>query len=210
MLLTVRGQWDQSPIEAQILYTSQGKSWLNAQKQKRAYKRAPQRSVEPFFHFRKRSQFKSVLRKLKFIPYSATLSPPVVKNIEDLTYKKERFLNLQRLQGKVAYAISHSPQHGGLWIEQDQFVIQKIVFGPKSPYPKTITAENYRRYPRNLYFPQTRTLSWNEKTIKITLKKVTALSKSKKLDKHFSPHSLETPNQWAGLNDLKDFYIYER
>ena len=183
---------------------------LTPKSKKELTKGPPKEVLSPFFTFEKKSQFKSVLRKLKFIPYSATLPPPVVKDIEDLTYKKERFLNLERLQGKVAYAISHSPQHGGLWIEQDQFVIQKIVFGPKSPYPKTITAENYRRYPRNLYFPQTRTISWKEKTIKITLKKVTALSKSKKLNKHFSPHSLETPNQWAGLNDLKDFYIYER
>ncbi len=208
MLVHLKASFKNSPLEAQILYTPEGRFFLNDKNKRQRLPRQDAR-IEPFFHFRKKSKFYLSLIRLNLIPSYALLKPPLAKDIDKITYTRESFVKLKRFDGKVSYFVSTNKKKTGLWIEQDQFLVQKVAIYNKTSHDKTILAKNYVRYARNFHFPKIREVLWKDKQIHIQLKKIKPL-KSSQVKKKLLISSLKKPNTWAGLNDLKYFYLYER
>lgn len=128
-------------------YSSSGK-WVS--------KKRSSNFIESFFHFRSAEKMARVLKKQEILPASFYLKPQEPETLEEAGYVYEDFSRLSRYGGVVNYNYGR-PSTGksifsGIWIEQDQFVLRKL----RLKSGLEMTADNYSRHARNIYFPKKR------------------------------------------------------
>ena len=104
--------------------------------------------------------------------------------------------SLGRALGMVNYVFRKKEK--AVWIEQDNFVIRKIVLGKGA----VLTAQNYQRYSRGLMFPKKRNYKSSEMEVVMEVSSLSAF-------KQKWSHSLK-PNQWetsqGDVEVIKKFY----
>ncbi|MFZ4405489.1 MAG: hypothetical protein ACOYOK_15435, partial [Pseudobdellovibrionaceae bacterium] len=91
--------------------------------------------------------------------------------------------------------------NSGLWIEQDTFLIRKIIW----PSQIEMTAENYANFAKGLSFPKNRQIQWSAQSIQIKLLQATA--KNSFAPDTFSPNQLKEVQTFADApKSVIEFY----
>jgi hypothetical protein len=163
-----------------IVYQKGTKFWKEAQGGMRS-EAQPKEFTEPFFHIRTATGLTDQIVTAAILSRSqfSTAKKPI-RSLKDTQYTPETYLRLGRTSGVIAYALGQpTPVNApkpfpGLWIEQDRFHIRKIRF----PTSAEVVAEEYSDFAYDLAFPRQRTITWDGKTARIQVLKVTAVGKS--------------------------------
>ena len=170
--------------------------------------------IEPIFHFRNVNRVKQKLVRLNILPKKALGQKRVKLTLEKPIYEKEDFVRLARSGGSISYSLGQPTPAGselrnpGLWIEQDQFLINKL----RLPAQVEVTATKHNRYTGGLWLPQTRHVVWGNHDVQINLRRVkgTWMSKENKIRlNHYSLNAKKNPEQKLILPDIeviKTFY----
>lgn len=191
-------------VHGEIIYDGQKRRYKNEKGQVVSSKLPPTFSPT-FFHYRYSKWMKQKMVNLKMVP-AASLNnrPPIVSKANDQTsYAPEDFLSLKRIGGTITYGVGTN-ENSYLFIEQDQFVITKILF-PKGP---SVLAENYEKHPGGLYYPKSLAYSYGAHKANATEKKVTYLGRSPKAELFQlskDSKSLALPKEDAVLNFYSTF-----
>ena len=164
---------------------------------------------EPYFHFRSSEKIKPVLFTQKMIPQEALKKPKTpwnLKQAEQMT-QPEDFTRLTRVNGVVSYGISPTyPSTSGLWIEQDQFHIQRLRLLSQAQ----ILAQTYKRFARGLWLPSTRVINWEDHSVEIRLVRVIPLRRSKTVIQKLNPQKMNPQKDkqvWLKDDFIKNFYL---
>ena len=167
-------------IQGAITYDATEKQWYEEGTSLKTA-RLSEDWAEPFFHFRYSKNIKAKLVALKIAPPESLKPRGVsVKDGTEFTYGAQSFIRLARSGGTVSYAIGglsapdDASQTPGIWIEQDQFVVQKI----RLPSTALVKAEQFSRYAEDFWLPKTRTISWGPNSIQIHVGAVRSLKKA--------------------------------
>jgi hypothetical protein len=141
--------------------------------------------IEKYFHIRKGETFANDLIRMKIVP-PAILSRRPIRTTKDLTHTNESFVRLSRVGGVVTYAfgIPSAPTGDlspGFWVEQDQFVLRKF----RLPDQVEVFADKYTSYARNLWYPRTRTVHWDNN--QVTIQTLSVAGRTKEAYAKFSP-----------------------
>jgi hypothetical protein len=167
---------------------------------------------EGIFHFRGAESLGSQLTALQMIP-SRALAKEKIRSLKDVKYEREPYVRLSRTSGVVNYALGKAtPPEAAtrdpvVWIEQDQFNIRRLRF----PSQAELTADDYNEYGRALYYPKSRTVTWDGKSVTIRTVKVAAIRPTAEQKSRLSASSLRSkkaaPAASGGLNPvIKEFY----
>lgn len=175
--------------------------------------------LEPFFHFRSKEGLKSHLLNTKIL--SATdfnQYEQLVESAKDNSYVKPGFINLARINGSISWAfgtptpLSAEMSYPGLWIQQDGFEIDKFRLADGTE----VTATDYSRYSRGLYFPKIRRIKFKNSMIEIHTKEVRTMSSSSSNKKLLQPNDIgkEDKERWLKMPSdsslIIDFYSHAR
>ncbi len=118
--------------------------------------------AENLLHHRNLAGLGSALVKLNLLSPRALEGEPTYRSSKEVRHNPEASVRLGRTAGIIAYtfgtptpvdAVQALP---GLWIEQDHFFIRKLRF----PSTAEMIADEYQEYPKNFWFPKTRTITW--------------------------------------------------
>lgn len=201
MRLTVTGGKDlQNSFRLQFVYNG-GQKW-SLQDGARTNKNIPDDFLERFLNFRSADVFASTLIKNKIIPTYAMNKKALPRTGNEIKYEPETWVRYSRTSGAVNYALGmatpaeQETNYPGLWIEQDEFVIRKL----RLPSQAEMTADNYNQFSRGLSYPRSRTIRWNNNTVTIRL--ISAQTRSQTAAALFQPASLDTNMKWDGINSL--------
>ena len=118
------------------------------------------------------------------------------KNIRPSWLNSIEKVSLGRALGMVNYVFRKKEQ--ALWIEQDNFVIRKIVMGKGA----VLTADNYQIYTGGLSFPKKRKYTSPEVEVSILLSSIEVIKK--KWNHSLTPHQWELSN--GDVEMIKKFY----
>lgn len=167
-------------INGTMIYDATHRHWLDEGGSLKSTRLSDDWS-EPFFHFRFSKNIKPRLVALKIAPPESLKDRSVhVSGGVDFTYIPQSFIRLARTGGTISYAIgSPSPVDDssgspGMWIEQDQFVIQKI----RLPSQVLIKADDFFRQGENFWFPKLRTISWGPNSVQAAVGSVRGMGKT--------------------------------
>lgn len=200
MKLTVSGTKEyKDTVKLQFMYVG-GQKWQLKNKS-RENSKVPDEFFERYFHFRSLENMGQWLQGQGLIPSQAlNIKHLNAKKVEDFKYDPENFVRLSRTDGVVTYAFGTPtpPQqkdpNPGLWIEQDQFLIRKFRWSTQAE----ISAENYGNFPRNLSFPRTRYVRWDNHSVSIRLIQLSA--RPNVSGNFFQPSNLDINNTLEGLS----------
>ncbi len=123
------------------------------------------------FFERSSNNLRQTLINKKLIPAQTLKKRPSIKTTKDLeaiTKLDEPYLKLSRLGGKVSYVLGYAAKNEnepGVWIEQDRFVINKL----KLPTGSEIVAESFAELSRNLTYPRSQKVIWDNQHVQIEL-----------------------------------------
>lgn len=170
---------------------------------------------EPFWHFRFSKNIKPKLVSLKIAP-PESLKPRAisVKDGTEFTYAPQNFMRLARTGGTVSYAIGtpSDPESAtgapGLWIEQDQFVVQKI----RLPTNVLIRGEQFNKYSEDFWLPRTRTVAWGPNAVQLHVGNVRSMKKAKSASNMLLIKSLDVQKnpslvvRWPEQDLIREFY----
>lgn len=170
---------------------------------------------EPFWHFRFSKNIKARLVSLRIAPPESLKPRGVsVKDGIEFTYAPQSFMRLARAGGTISYAIgTPSDAEGatgapGLWIEQDQFVVQKI----RLPTMVLIRGEQFNKYSDDFWLPRTRTVAWGANSVQMHVGNVRSLKKAgsaaemlliKSIDAQKNPGVIV---RWPEQDLIREFY----
>lgn len=167
---------------------------------------------ESFFFKRSSQDLKDSLIARKILPAQTFRKRPVIKTakeVKDLTSLNEPYLKLARLGGSISYLLGYAAQEDGapgIWIEQNSFSIKKIKFPSKSE----MVADSFADLSKNLVYPKSQKVSWDNQYVQIELSRADGLSKPidffdeakfAKLENQNKP----LPAEWA-QSVVGDFY----
>lgn len=191
-------------VQGEIIYDGQKRRYKN-EKDEVVSSTLPQTFSPIFFHYRYSKWMKQKLVNLKMAPAASLKdrAPIVSKPNENTSYAPENFLSLKRVGGTITYGVGESDSPS-LYIEQDQFVVTKIVF-PKGP---SVLAEDYKKHSGDLHYPRSITYTYGAHSAHAKETKVTYLGRSPKAELfQFSKDSkpLALPKDDAVLNFYSTF-----
>jgi hypothetical protein len=171
--------------------------------------------VEPFFHFRFSKNIKPRLVAMKIAPPESLRERGVsVKDGTEFSYLPQNFIRLARTGGTVNYAIGtptppdDSSGQPGLWIEQDQFVVQKL----RLPSQALIKSDQYTRFGENFWLPKVRTFSWGPNSVAVHVASVKGAGKLSGVNDLFKISSLDEKKnpavivRWPDQDVIREFY----
>lgn len=161
---------------------------------------------------RSSNELKQSLVNKKIIPAQALKKRPAVRNakdIEALAQIDEPYLRLSRLGGKVSYVLGFSAKNEnepGIWVEQERFVINRL----KLPSGADIVSESFAELSRNLVYPRSQKVSWNNQHVQIELSRADSLKGGVSFfeEKEFSKLASKNtplPEEWA-QSAVGEFY----
>ncbi len=199
-------------IQGAITYDSDEKQWREEGGTAKSA-RLTDDWTEPFFHFRYSKNIKPKLVAMKIAPPESLKSRGVsVKDGTEFSYGQQNFIRLARSGGAISYAIGglSSPEDAsstpGIWIEQDQFVVQKV----RLPSTALVKAEQYNRYSEDFWLPKTRTIAWGPNSVQIHVGTVKSLKKSgSEMLKVSSADVQKNSNlivRWPDQEVIREFY----
>jgi hypothetical protein len=167
---------------------------------------------EGLFFKRSSQDLKESLVSRKLLPAQTFRKRPMIKtskDVADLAAINEPYLKLSRLNGTINYLMGYAAAEEGapgIWIEQDRFAIKKI----KLPSKSEMTADSFSELSRNLVYPKSQKISWDNQYVQIELSRADALNKGvdffdeaqfSKLQNQNKP----LPPEWA-QSVVGDFY----
>lgn len=166
--------------------------------------------LESYFHFRTSQEIRSLLLTQKIIPVEALKDPTPPKDIKDIKREPENFMRLYRVGGHVSYGIhlahSDSPfPSSGLWIQQDQFHVQRV----RLLSQVQVSAQKYKRFARRFWFPSRRTIHWDNHSVELKLVNVTPLKSNRHYRDQLNPNKMNQKKKkqtWVGDELIRDFY----
>ena len=171
--------------------------------------------VERYFHYRHPDNFKKALVEGKFLPESILEEKEPLQTLEGYESTPEEFTALDRVGGTVAIAffqpvdptLAQAPSVSRFWLEQDQFLIQKIRWSDNS----LMQARDYKQHKGNLWFPESRTLQWAEHKVEVKTLSVSQIQIGPKTKALLQPRSLlEAPNSPQDSQvTLSSFFLKE-
>jgi hypothetical protein len=149
------------------------------------------RKILPAQTFRKRQQIKTQ------------------KDVDDMASINEPYLKLARLSGTVNYLLGYAALEDGapgVWVEQDRFAIKKL----KLPSKSEITVDSFSELSRNLVYPKSQKISWDNQYVQVELSRADALNKGVEFFEEAQFSKLENQNkplppEWA-QSVVGDFY----
>lgn len=198
MKVTVQSRDPKNPISLQFIYNEGQRMQL--QPSGKTGKAIEPEFAERPFHFRTSEAMAYFLKQNKVAPDGILLAKALPAKTSDIKHETESFVRYGRSGGVINYVFgSPTPSdtenlNPGVWIEQDAFVIRKIRFHAGA----TIEASDYASFPKGLWFPKTRTISWGEHKVTV---KVTSLDIKKNLTAAaFKSSTLEITNDFAALS----------
>ena len=192
MRVDVEGAGDLlNQIHLTYVYRSGRRYFISATGVRRA-ERAPTNWFEPFFHFQNWRRFQSFAIARGVTPADSARSRPVKYSDKSTALPEaEPFIRLARVDGTVSYAIGNATPAGsttllpGLWIKQDQFVIDKIRFSSGGE----ILAQKYRLY-GTLWLPRSIAVTWPDGKAQITVTSVKSVATDALVKKRVNPYLL--------------------
>lgn len=200
------------PFTATFIYNRGNKSYLDESgKLKKAG--VGKYFFEPLFHSRSSKDFKQRLilaglvskETLKSVSNSFDAKAyEEQKSQAKATEEKAEYVKLGRMDGLVSYKVtaSNEAQSPGIWIEQDQFVIQKLLY----PNGVSVNAKDYSGS-NGLEFPQNREVRWEKANAYIRLNSSTSLSKTPKNKALVSTSSLKDEKSTLPQDEvIRNFY----
>lgn len=160
-----------------FVYLRGTKTWKDASSSLKSETQSKE-FTEPFFHSRTAAGLVDQIVTASILSRSQ-MNPPKkpIRSLKDIQYSPETYVRLGRTSGAIAYALGQpTPVNApkpfpGLWIEQDRFHIRKIRF----PTTAEVVADEYSEFAYDLAFPRQRTITWDGKTARIQVLKVTAI-----------------------------------
>lgn len=161
--------------------------------------------LEKYFHIRKDENFENILAKMKIVPPALFATKPY-KLSKEPDFQKSPYLRLVRVGGIVAYALGEAPDTESdlkptFFIEQDQFILRKF----RLPSNVEVSADNYSLFARNLNFPKTRTVKWQDH--QITIQTIQVLGKSQTSFNRLEPSLTTDLSDLGSAKDLvEEFY----
>lgn len=206
MRLMVAGQGQYANnIIINNLYVN-GTKWTNENGTKKTQKISSD-FFQKYFHARSLESLASFLQLEKIIDAGAFYKKPAPKRSQDFKYEAPQNLRLARSNGVINYyfgvptAENQNQMNSGLWVEQDLFVLRKIRLNSGAE----ITADNYTNYAKNLHYPKSIQVKWEDYQVNI---RVNQVSSYKKDANTFSSTSLELSviKEDENLKVLYDFY----
>lgn len=195
--LTVSGTKELADqIKMQYFYSGNNRWELSSGK--RLSKAVSKEFLERIFFHRNLESLGSYLIHNEIIPEGSLAKKLGGKKSADFNYQPEKFLRLSRFGGVVNYAFgnptdadagAHNP---GLWVEQDQFVIRKIVL----PSQVEMVADNFNTYAKGLTLPKQKTVSFGNDIVQ--LKTLSVVSRGN-LNSLMTPNALDTESRLEGI-----------
>lgn len=208
--------------EATFVYRNNVRSFADSNGKARNQKVNPL-FIEPLFHMRNSNDFKNELVRLGLASKDTLNSRPEKfdpkrleqnkRNKKDDTKSEEPtktmiaknpYVELGRVDGTVSYKISagNDKDSPAIWIEQDQFTVQKLLF----PDNSNVRAKDYVRS-RGLTFPQQREFHWDNHEAFVRLSTIRTLSKSSKNKELVRTASLkDTKSELPEDSVIRSFY----
>lgn len=158
-------------VSGEFIYDTQKKTFRDGTG-KVINERLPATFDMVFFHFRSSKWMRERLVNLKLAPPQSLQSRPAMNPNDKNSYQPQSFVSLKRVGGTITYGIglTESPS---LFIEQDQFVVTKVIF----PQGHSVLAEDYKET-NGLYYPAKFSYSWGTNKLKVKTRKVTFLGKN--------------------------------
>lgn len=163
--------------------------------------------------FKRSSQdLKESLVTRKIVPAQTFKKRPIIKtakDVKDVAAINEPYLRLTRLGGTVSYVLGFAAKEDGapgVWVEQDRFTIKRL----KLPSKVDITADGFADLSKNLVYPKSQKISWDNQYVQIELSRADGLSKGISFfdEKEFSKlenQNKPLPPEWA-QSVVGDFY----
>ncbi len=172
----------------------------------------PQDFHEAIFFKRSSEGLKNTLIAKKVMPAQTLKKRPIIKSqkeVKELTELNEPYLKLSRLGGSINYVLGYAAQNeqdAGIWIDQDRFAIKKIKFPSKSE----VIVDSFAELSRNLTYPKSQKISWDNQYVQIELSRADALNKGVSFFDESQFAKLENqnkplPQEWAN-SVVGDFY----
>ena len=141
--------------------------------------------LEPYFHFRNSKEIQASFVAQKIILPPVENEKKEEGELEGM-HKVESSVRLSRRGGYVSYGIYYGDEPtSGLWIQQDQFHVQLLRLLSQAE----MSAKNYKKFKRGLWFPSHRDLHWKEEgknnRVEIHLVNVTSFGRGSKVTRRF-------------------------
>jgi hypothetical protein len=167
---------------------------------------------ENLFFKRSTQDLKESLVAKKIVPAQIFKKRPMIKSakdVKDVATINEPYLALTRLGETVSYLLGYAAKEDGatgIWVEQDHFAIKKLKLASKAD----ITNDGFADLSKNLYYPKSQKVSWDNQYVQIELSRADGLSHGisffnekefSKLEKQSKPF----PPEWA-QSVVGDFY----
>lgn len=155
--------------------------------------------IEKYFHYRSPDKLLNDLVHLKVLTPSS-LEKKIYRSSKEIEHRPEPQVRLARSGGSLSYAlgtpsaIEGATAEAGFWIEQDTFLIKKF----RLPSGVEVQAEKHSPAARGLYFPQVRTVRWNNNSLMIHT--IGAQSRTGIKSTFFHNSSLEKISKTEGLD----------
>lgn len=153
-----------------ILYKNGKKYFFNEQK---SLVTASQGSdfYMPLYFKRNPQELRESLIRRKLAPVQTFKKRPQIKIPKDaqtVAQTQEPYLKLDRIKNTSVILLGFAAQDnesGGLWIDQDRFLIKKIRFNSKTE----LQVESFSELSRGLIFPKNYSVLWDEQTAQVEL-----------------------------------------
>lgn len=159
--------------------------------------------LERPLHFRTSEGFAHFLKLNKSAPDGILVAPALPAKTSDIKHGSESFVRYGRSGGVVNYVfgtatpVDSTTDNPGVWIEQDAFVVRKIRY----PSGATMEASDFVSYPKGLWFPKNRIVTWGpEKQFKATIKTKNVEVRKSTPPNFFKAAGLDFTNDFAPLN----------
>lgn len=201
MRLTVSASTDDGKkFTLQNVYVNNEKSFL-VDKSKKSEHISPE-FIERYFNSRNPDALANLLIHQKIIPTGAMQRKSLPRNSADIKHTPESWVRFGRSQGVVTYAFGaptpadKDELYPGLWIEQDQFLIRKLRF----PSQAEVTANDYSSFSKNLFYPKTRVVRWDNNSVEIKL--LSATPRPQTAAAQIAPSKIEISTNFDSLSNL--------
>lgn len=208
MRLTVRSAAE-GPERVSLQYVYGGGQRHSQNARGRQSSRIGEEFLEKFFHTRSRDLYFTYLVNLKILPASYLNHRPS-RSGKDFIYPAEPLVRLARVGGTTAYALGEPGAEAPpmAWIEQDLFVLRKLRF----PSGSVMTADRYASYPRDLWMPKSRHVTWSGKSAQLNLVRIQSQTATKGDKRLQASTGIELTSQISGISDpemqklVEEFY----
>lgn len=186
-------------VQIDSLYAA-GQKWTRKGGQNSAVG-LPREFFERIFHLRQIDNVPPVMAALGLQLAPVLEKKPVPRKSDEFRYTPEPLVRFARTGGIVAWAYGESApsdgarRPGGLWIEQDQFVVRRLRF----PESAEVIASDHESYPRGLRFPRQRIVRWGGHEVSLRLLSATTKQGS---NKELQPSSITESRPLENLDDL--------